>query len=259
MIQSRTSVFFLPIVVLRTLIATVVFLIWTFFLSLLGFVLNLVFNKKKIDDFVIGTWARVTCGLFNVKVVVKGLENIPRGGCLFLFNHSSFFDIFALASAFPFLRFGAKSELFKIPMFGIAMRRTGALPITRGRREETFRVYEEAKVRFLAGERFALSPEGGRFFGPSLSSFKAGPFIFAMSATVPLVPVIVEGAYETLPKGSWLANLTSWSSQITLTVLPFIETKSFTLEKRQELQSLVYTQMNSVWEKSRVEVDSHLG
>jgi 1-acyl-sn-glycerol-3-phosphate acyltransferase len=245
-----------PIFAIRSVLASIFFLIWTFVLSLIGFIVNILFNKKSIDDFVIGTWAKGTCWLFNVKVVVQNLENIPKSGCLFLFNHSSFFDIFALAGSFPFLRFGAKSELFSIPMFGLAMKRTGTLPIARGRREETFKVYEEAKTRFLAGERFALSPEGGRFFGPTLSAFKAGPFIFAMSASVPVVPVIIEGAYETLPKDRWFANFNSWSSQIKLTVLPPIDTAPFSMENRQELQSYVYSQMNSVWEKSRSELSS---
>lgn len=248
---SRSSPLLLrPVFLIRSFLATIFFLAWTLFFSTLGFFLNLFFNTKKIDDQVIGTWARGVCFFFNAKIEVKGTENIPNGGCLFLFSHSSFFDIFALAGSFSHLRFGAKSELFKLPMFGLAMKRTGTLPIVRGRREETFKIYEEAKGRFLNGESFALSPEGGRFYGPNLAPFKAGPFVFAMSAGVPLVPVVIQGAHETLPKENFLANSQTWGSRITLTILPPIETKPYALENRHELQIRTYEVMNAVWSKS---------
>ncbi len=193
-------------------------------------------------------WGSTCCRMFGVHVEVEGLENIPTTkGCLFLFNHSSFFDVFALAGYIPGLRFGAKAELFKIPIFGKTMKAMGTLPIARNNREEVYKIYDEAKQRFSHGEMFALAPEGGRFFGPSLFPFKAGPFIFAMSAEAPLVPVVILGANECLPKGAFLFNKDKWTRKIYLKILKPIETKGFTPATRSELQKKVYSVMNPIW------------
>ena len=216
-------------------------------MSALGLILNVLFNSKKIDDGIIGAWAKTTCFLFNAKVILKNPEKIPQEGCLLLFNHSSFFDIFALAGQLSEIRFGAKLELFSIPVFGPAMRRTGTLPITRNNRQETLKVYSMAQGRFATGEKFALSPEGGRFHGENLSPFKAGPFLFAMSSEVPICPVVIHGAYETLPKGAIFANSDRWSRTIVLEILDPVSTKGYTVEDRSELQNIVYEKMNAAW------------
>ena len=235
---------------LRSIIVTILFVVLTVVFSIIGLFGNIIFNNKKIDDKVISTWARWTCWLHGVKIKIIGQDKIPKTGSLFLFNHSSFFDVFALAATFIDLRFGAKSELFKIPFFGIAMKRTGTLPIARNNREEVFKIYKEAEGRFSQGQKFALSPEGGRFYGPHLSTFKSGPFIFALSAKAPLVPVVIKGAYECLPKGAFLANKDQCTRVIELHVLDPIETKNYSLEQRHELQRLVYERMDAVWANS---------
>ena len=127
------------------------------------------------------------------------------------------------------------------------MRRFGTLPIARGNREEVFRVYEEAKVRFGRGERFCLSPEGGRFRSDQLLPFKAGPFVFAINAQVPLIPVVIKGAYEVWPKGKILANSDRWKRTIELHVLPPVSTTGFTTETRGSLQEKIYKMMNDVY------------
>jgi 1-acyl-sn-glycerol-3-phosphate acyltransferase len=233
----------------RSLVMTAFFILHTIFFSSLQIILNLIFRSKKIDDRIVTLWGNLTCLSFGVKYTVHNPERIPSGGCLFLFNHSSYFDIFVLVAAFKYLRFGAKSELFKIPFFGPAIKRAGTLPIARNNREEVFKIYEEAKPRFARGEKFALSPEGGRFYGKTLSSFKAGPFVFAMSGSVPLLPVVIVGAYQVLPLTSYLANWKHWQRHIDIYILDPISTKNYSVDQRHELQKIVYDQMNPLWEK----------
>lgn len=207
---------------------------------------HILFRSKKIDDWHIATWGKINYRAFGVKLKVTGQENLPLGGCLFLFNHSSFFDIFAVCGAIPGVRFGAKAELFKIPIFAQAMRMMGTLPIARHSREEVYKVYEEAKER-LKDQSFALSPEGGRFHGPQLSPFKAGPFIFAMSAEALIVPVVILGAFECLPKGEIIPNKDKASRTIEVHILKAISSAGFETSTRQKLQAEVYAAMNSLW------------
>lgn len=208
---------------------------------------HLFFNNRNLDDYFVSLWGRICCRMSGVKVVVEGRENIPDAGCLFLFNHSSFFDVFALAGYLPGVRFGAKAELFKIPIFSHTMRAMNTLPIARNNRNEVYKIYEEAKERFANHEQFALSPEGGRFYGRQLSPFKAGPFIFAMSAGAPVVPVVIIGAHEALPKGSILFNKNKLSHTIKLKILEPVDTKDFSQGTRKTLQKSVYDKMNHVW------------
>lgn len=190
-------------------------------------------------------WGRGSCFVFGVRVKVHGAENIPtKQGCLFLFNHSSLFDVFAIQGYVKRgLRFGAKIELFKIPMFGTIMRRTGILPIDRGNRAAVLKVYESARQKIALGDSFALAPEGTRNTQEKLAPFKSGPFILAIEAGAPIVPVVVKGAASILPKRAFLPNATQWTCLIDLYVLPPIVVDSFRLDQRQELQALVRSKM----------------
>lgn len=236
------------VLIVRAVIAIFLFAVITTVLSALGVTLNLIFNRRRIDNWIMETWGRLSFLVFNVELKVYGLENMARKqGAVILFNHASFMDILAICAGLYNIRFGAKIELFKIPVFGACMRRFGTLPIARGNREEVFKVYEEAKVRFARGERFCLSPEGGRFHSDQLLPFKAGPFVFAINSQVPLIPVVIKGAYDVWPKGKILANSDKWKRTIEIHVLPPVSTEGYTTANRGLLQEQIYKMMNAVY------------
>lgn len=225
------------ILILRSSLVTFLFMpLWTFFWSAVSIMAQGMFKSPKTANMIFLIWARVICFLYGTKVVTRGRENFPEGGAMLLFNHTSFFDIFAMYAAFPIFRFGAKMELFSIPIFGPAMRAVGTLPIARGNREAAIRVLQAAVQRARNGEKFALSPEGGRNTEEKLLPFKAGPFLFAIEAQVPLVPVVIRGAQSIYPKNSILPALKSWSSTITIDVLPPIPTTGISIDDRHIVQ-----------------------
>ena len=238
------------LILVRSFIMTLLFPFTVIILGPIAIAGHYAFHNRNFDNFILQLWGTICCRMVGVKVVVEGSQNIPKSGCLFLFTHTSFFDVFAMAGYIKGLRFGAKAELFKIPIFAQTMKAMGTLPIARDNREKVYQIYEEAKKRFKAGEQFALSPEGGRFYSSQqLSPFKAGPFIFAMSAEAPLVPMVIIGAYEALPKGGFLFNKNKWSHTIRIIILEPVETKDYAYEQRKDLQALVYERMNAVWQK----------
>lgn len=229
--------------IFRSIIGVIIFLAGTVLTS--SGVILLIFLKLPRDwvDRIICWWAEVTLLLFGIKVIEFGRENIPDGACLFLFNHTSFFDVFVMAARLPGMRFGAKSELFKIPFFGKAMKMAGVLPITRNNREKVLRVYDRAKVKAQGGQQYALAPEGGRNSQEALLPFKSGPFIFAIKSGLPVVPVVIRGAHAAFPKDGILPNWKSWHAPIELHYLQRISTESFVVEERAKLQSQVYSEM----------------
>lgn len=221
---------------LRSLILVLLYPIYLTVLSFICVILNLTLNSRKVDNFMIKLWARGTCLMFGVRVTVNGEYKVPKKtGCIYVFNHVSYFDIWAMSGYLPSFRFGSKIELFKIPIFGWALKRVGVLPIDRERRESVFRVYAEAKERILKGDRFALSPEGTRQDSEKIGPFKSGPFVLAIQCSAPLVPVIIRNAGRVMPKGSFIPSWNRWADEIILDVLDPIETKDITIDSKKEL------------------------
>jgi 1-acyl-sn-glycerol-3-phosphate acyltransferase len=230
LIRSTLAVFlFFPIVTLLLCVATL-FAVF-------------VLRSEKISNKLILLWGRFSCFVFNVDIEVQGRESRPTGGAIILFNHKSFFDIFALYSQFPEARFGAKIELFSIPLFGATMKALGTLPIARGNREAAIRVLQDSYEAARKGRQFALSPEGGRNTGAGILPFKAGPFLVAIEAGVPIMPLVICGADEVWPKATLIPATKFWRSKITMKVLEPISTVGFTTQRRDELQKIVRERM----------------
>ncbi|MFN7904022.1 MAG: lysophospholipid acyltransferase family protein [Pseudobdellovibrionaceae bacterium] len=235
----------LPFAFIRSFVFAVLYLPGLILISTVAVICNVVFNIRAVDDFILEKWGRASCLIFGVRVNVTGLENIPKNqGCLFLFNHTSFFDVFAIQGYVKTgVRFGAKIELFKIPMFGTIMRRVGILPIDRGNRSAVLKVYESAKQKMASGDCYVLAPEGARNTEEKLGPFKTGPFILAIEAEAPIVPIIIKGAVNILPKGAFLPNANRWSTAIDLQILPPLSSQGYTVNQRLELQSKVRAEM----------------
>jgi 1-acyl-sn-glycerol-3-phosphate acyltransferase len=158
----------------------------------------------------------------------------------------SYADIYATFGYIPRpFRFGAKIELFSIPVFGPAMRSVGILPIVRNDRQAVYKVYQDAIARVKNGECFALAPEGTRQIEPVLGKFKLGPFIFAINAQMPIVPVILAGTHEVQPKGSWLINRSAYHRTVILDICPPIATREVSMDQAKELSDKVFAVMQT--------------
>lgn len=205
---------------LRAMLVFILLPLLTLATSLIVIVYGAFGNDEKITHHM-WLWSQIVLKYFGVHVISEGFEKIPRtGGAVLAFNHQSHFDIPAITgSTKRLIRYGAKIELFKIPFFGPAIRVAGCLPIARENRREVFRIYEVAAEKFKQGIVYALAPEGTRQAQPVIATFKKGPFIFAVNAGVPIVPVVVEGADRVLPKGRLLVNLGHLNRTIRVRVL----------------------------------------
>lgn len=228
-----------PLAIIRSFFAAIVYPFFVIFCAILIVILGTNPSLRRTQDRVVGVWARYSLWLFGVKVHGLHLERLPQKGYLALFNHTSNFDILAVQSLIPHIRFGAKAELFKIPLFGLAMRASGALMIARAHRDEVLKVYEGARLRMVQGESFILSPEGTRQPIEELGPFKSGPFLLAIASQCPIVPIAIKGANRIQPKGQWIPNIQRWCSMIEVSIGEPISTQGMTAESKQELQNKV--------------------
>ncbi|MFZ5798229.1 MAG: lysophospholipid acyltransferase family protein [Thermodesulfobacteriota bacterium] len=153
-------------------------------------------------------WGRVMCRLAGVRVRVRGTEHLDPGQTyIFMGNHVSQFDIFTFQGYFPHdFRWIVKKELFRIPIFGAAMRRAGLVAIDRSHGREAMKSLNAAAEHIHSGTSVLIFPEGTRSLDGTLQPFKAGVISLAIKAGVPVVPVGFIGTYQVLPKGRYLAT-----------------------------------------------------
>lgn len=227
----------------RTIALAVTALLATFVLGLMVIIAGLFGVKDRpgsIYDKVPRWWSVAVLWAVGVKVRVHGLEHAsgdaPR---IFASNHVSWFDVPSLASSLPRYKFVAKAELFKVPIFGPAMRHAGMIEIQRENRKAAFGAYEVAADRIREGNSVVVFPEGTRGHAYPLRPFKKGPFVLAIAAGVPIVPIILHGSIEVMRKGSLLAH----SGTIDIHLLEPVSTSSVDYEHREALMQTVRARM----------------
>ena len=127
----------------------------------------------------------------------------PRRPYVVVANHESFVDIL-LISHLPFeMKWLSKSEFFKFPFAGWAMRIVGDIRLERG--DVRSGVKALAECRKWLGRRVSVMifPEGTRSPSGPLGEFHEGAFRIAIQTGAPILPLAVVGTREGLIKGDW--------------------------------------------------------
>lgn len=158
-----------------------------------------------IYDLAAREWARGMLRGTRIEVRVEGEERLdPTLPKVYIANHASQLDIWAILAEFPgTIRFVYKKGMDWIPLMGMAMRAARHIPIKRQVKSAAFAAYDEAAGYIRAGSSAVVFAEGTRSRNGRLQPFKKGPFVLAIAAQAPVVPVFCEGTFELMPKGSW--------------------------------------------------------
>lgn len=179
-------------------------------------------------------WARINLLASGVRIHITGLDRLtPNQPYIFLSNHQSWFDIFAILGKLPVqFRWLAKEELFKLPVLGRAMLAAGYIPINRNDSKKAKVSIDEAAQRVQRGASVVIFPEGTRSRNGVLQDFKKGGIILAIKSKQPIVPIAISGSHRVLPRhGGWVLN----PGTIYLTIDQPIETTGFSLRDRDSL------------------------
>jgi 1-acyl-sn-glycerol-3-phosphate acyltransferase len=225
-------------------VALVIFAIitLTFFLGglvIIASLLGIRDSPNGVYQWAARTWARGVGGAAGMNVRVHGAENISRDSRIYVSNHTSWFDIFALAGYLRNYTFIAKEELSRLFLFGKAARAVGIVFIERQNRKAAFESYKDAAAMVKTGKSVIVCPEGTRGYDYTLRQFKKGPFVLAISAGVPIVPTIVHGVIQVQRKGSMRVR----PGTANIHFLEPVDTTGFTYEQRDELTELVWRRM----------------
>jgi 1-acyl-sn-glycerol-3-phosphate acyltransferase len=171
----------------------------------------------------------------NVKLTADGLENVESGrSYIVMANHRSMYDIpvlHYLLGRGRDLRWIAKQELLRVPVFGWAFRVSRHVAIDRENRVAAIDALKRAARESRAGVSFVIMPEGTRSTTGELLPFKRGGFHLALDAGLPILPVAILGSDALMRKGSWYIL----PGAIHLSVRPIVETRDVGREQIDEL------------------------
>ncbi len=149
-------------------------------------------------------WARLLCSLNGIAVEISGLENISKDRSqIFVANHQSFFDIFALSGHLPVqIRWVAKASLFKIPFVGWSMKAAGYISVDRSDKKKAYQSFVATVDKVKQGYSIVIFPEGTRSEDGTIGPFKKGSHLLAARAKAPMVPVTIIGTGNIIKKSS---------------------------------------------------------
>jgi 1-acyl-sn-glycerol-3-phosphate acyltransferase len=194
-------------------------------------------------------WAKCILAASSIKVTVKGFSNLNRtGSFIYMPNHVSNFDIPVLQAYLPVqFRWLAKAELFKIPIFGYAMKRAGYISINRFDRKAAIQSLNKAAEIIRNGTSVIIFPEGTRSQNQNIQSFKKGGFVLAVDSGVPIIPVIIHGTWSIMQKKQILVK----PGNVVLEIKKPINTSDYTRKTKDDLMEKVRNIMVESYEKSK--------
>ncbi len=192
-------------------------------------------NKNK-SDLDVGSQAMARFAQRTVKendIRISASHEVEIAGTLaavYMSNHQSHMDIPVLYATCPanHLRMVGKKELFRIPIWGEAMRVGGMVCIDRSNQESAIQSLKEAEKQFARGVSIWIAPEGTRSKDGTLNPLKKGGFYLAKNSGVPIVPIAINNTHQVLKKGTLIMNK---GCEVSIHYGAPIDTQSSTIEE----------------------------
>lgn len=194
---------------------------------LFGYPLVVVDPNRALSDWYFRRLARLVVGVNPFwRVTVDGKDKLRTGGpFVIVVNHQSLTDLIAMCFLDHPSKYLGKKAAFDVPIFGWALRIAGEIPVVRGDRASGAAAVEKLGAWLERGVSVTIFPEGTRSEDGSLGAFKHGAFRLAIAHGRPIVPVVLTGAHDLLPKGSIVFKR---RAEIRVTVLDPIPTHGLT-------------------------------
>lgn len=216
MLNALLSVFFW--------VSCVLLLALLYLIMLVLLVFTFPFDKqRKILHRQCFWWSSAVIGLNPYwKVKVNGLEHAdPERTYVIVANHQSLADIVVLYQLRLQFKWVAKESLFSLPFLGWCLGLCKHISLKRNDRASIRDVFREAIGYIRSGMSVLFFPEGTRSETEEMNPFQSGAFKLALSEKVPVLPVVISGTRNAIPKGSWVMKSKVFCN---LTVLEPIET-----------------------------------
>ena len=171
-------------------------------------------------------WAAFYTYIFPYwRVRLHGRERLrDAGAAVIVANHQSLLDILVLFRLYTHYKWVSKLEIFRVPFVGWNMTLNRYIPIRRGDSADASRMMVLCGEALDGGSAVMMFPEGTRSPDGEINAFKHGAFTLALRHHVPIVPIVMDGTLDALPKyGLTLQN----SADIRIEVLDPIDPGRF--------------------------------
>jgi 1-acyl-sn-glycerol-3-phosphate acyltransferase len=160
----------------------------------------LLLKMKKSVLFLIRFWAKSVFFLIGKKLNIEGAENINEDEKYILMaNHSSLFDIIAIASFFPGLSWFGHERLTKIPVFRMVLKMTDYIPMKKTSVKNTKEMISQL-IEKSKSHNIAIFPEGTRTLNGKVNDFYRGFVILLRNSQINVLPITLNGFYDLKPK-----------------------------------------------------------
>lgn len=171
------------------------------------------------------------------KIHISGeIISDPRRPYVVVCNHQSMADI-PLISNLPWeMKWLAKIELFNLPILGWMLRLAGDISVDRKNPRSGAQALIKAQRILEQKCSVMIFPEGTRTLDGRVRQFSEGAFHLAIKAKVSVLPLVIEGSHDCIPKNSWKFGK---PSEIFLKVLPSIDTSKLTIQDVPALRDTV--------------------
>ena len=192
-------------------------------------------------------WSYLILKTTGVTVAATGLDRVPRGqSYVFASNHQSIYDIPVLFWTLDFeLRILAKASLGAFPFLGWHLARTGHVLVDR--KNPGADLFRPVRQLMASGYSLFVFPEGTRSLDGTLARFRAGTFMMAIEAGLPIVPVAIDGSRFVMPK----SQLTTSPGHVRVEVLDPIPTAGRKPEEARQLARAVQDAVDAALARMR--------
>ncbi|HEY6724613.1 MAG TPA: lysophospholipid acyltransferase family protein [Polyangiaceae bacterium] len=171
-------------------------------------------------------WSRRLLVDARIELTVRGLELVASDeNFVVMSNHQSLYDIPVLFQALQRrIRMVAKRELFRVPVWGRAMRAAGFIEVDRDNHERALESLRRAADAIESGTDIWISPEGTRSRDGSLQAFRKGGFHLALDASARILPVSIDGTRSVLRAGDSTVHP---GAKVSVTVHEPLDTRAY--------------------------------
>ena len=203
------------------------------------------YKKGRILGFIVKYWAKTIFKTMNINVRVIGLDKLDRNAdYIFAPNHASSLDIPLILGFLPFWIVPiSKIELKWIPFLGWAMQAAGHVFVDRRDHEKAMVSITKIKNSLLKNPRSILIfPEGSRTKDGRVNQFKTGGLSVGISTKISIVPIAIDGTFESLSKNSkkFVNKL------LTINIGSPIDTRKYSLDDRKDLAIIVNSEVKKL-------------
>jgi 1-acyl-sn-glycerol-3-phosphate acyltransferase len=131
----------------------------------------------------------------------EGVERIRNDRTYVLVaNHQSLGDILVLFGLFKHFKWVSKRAIFRTPFIGWNMSLNDYVQLVRGDRGSIETMLAACRAHLRRGSSVMMFPEGSRSLDGEMKPFKHGAFTLASELELAVVPIVIDGTRDALPK-----------------------------------------------------------